>query len=98
MELVREMKEKQILKINDTAHIYCKCFEDNSGALELARTPKLRPRTKHINITYHHFRSYVADGSVKVYAIESEEQLADILTKPLPQNQFQYLRKKIMMW
>lgn len=98
MELVKELRNKKIISVSEKAHIYCRCFEDNSGALELARTPKLRPRTKHINIIYHHFRSFVAKGLVKIYPIESEEQLADILTKPLPQNQFQYLRKKFMMW
>ncbi len=32
---------------------YCKVFEDNSGTLELVRLPKLRLRTKHINVCYH---------------------------------------------
>ena len=35
--------------------IHCSVFEDNSGALELARLPKIRLRTKHINQSYHHF-------------------------------------------
>ena len=35
--------------------IHCKVFEDNSGALEMACTPKLCPHTKHINNAYHHF-------------------------------------------
>ena len=34
-------------------------FEDNNGALELAREPKYRPRTKHITIKYHYFREHV---------------------------------------
>ena len=34
-------------------------FEDNNGALELAREPKYRSRTKHIAIKYHHFREHV---------------------------------------
>ena len=39
--------------------VHCTVFEDNSGALELARLPKIRPRTKHINQAYHHFREHV---------------------------------------
>ncbi len=31
-------------------HVYCKVFEDNSGALELAKLPKMQPCTKHINM------------------------------------------------
>ena len=39
--------------------VHCTVFEDNSGARELARLPKIRPRTKHINQLYHHFREHV---------------------------------------
>ena len=51
---------EQGVKINDVPpKIRCTVFEDNSSALELARIPKIRPRTKHINQSYHHFREYV---------------------------------------
>ena len=76
----------------------CKLFEDNNGALELARAPKYRPRTKHIALKYHHFRSFVKCGYVKVSRIETKEQLADIFTKPLPDVTFKYLRKKLLGW
>ena len=39
----------------DLPSVHCKVFEDNSGALEFARLPKIRPRTKHINQSYHFF-------------------------------------------
>ena len=83
-------------RANPGAFIDCKAFEDNSGALELARTPKLRPRTKHINIKYHHFRDHVRSGKIKIYPVKSEDQLADVLTKPLPQNLFLRFRKLIL--
>ena len=38
-------------------------FEDNAGALELARCPKMRPRTKHIAVNYHHIRDHVQKGT-----------------------------------
>jgi len=59
MFLIQEMKEKGFQVICTQPYIYCKVFEDNSGALELARLPKVRPRTKHINVCYHHFREHV---------------------------------------
>ena len=37
----------------------CTAFEDNNGALEMAKTPKMRPRTKHIAIKYHHFCTHI---------------------------------------
>ena len=39
-----------------TPNVHCKLFEDNNGALELAKAPRYRPRTKHIAVKYHHFR------------------------------------------
>ena len=95
MHLLEEMKQQGFKVYSTTPTVYCKCFEDNSGALELARLPKLRPRTKHINQMYHHFRRYVKDGSIKILPIDTKEQTADIFTKPLPQNQFLKLRKKL---
>ena len=50
MDLLQEMRKRNFQVLCTEPHVYCKVFEDNSGALELARLPKLRPRTKHINI------------------------------------------------
>ena len=97
-ELIKEMRERQIIQLPNHAKVYCKCFEDNSGALELAQTPKIRPRTKHINIIYHHFRDAVKKGMVEIFAISTDDQMADILTKPLNQNLFVRHRKKMMGW
>ena len=41
MMLLEEMKKKGFKVICTNPHVYCKVFEDNSGALELARLPKL---------------------------------------------------------
>ena len=71
-----------------------KAFEDNTGALELARLPKMRPRTKHNNIT----RKHVKDKEITVHHIDTSERQADIFTKPLNERTFTYLRKLIMAW
>jgi len=78
--------------------LHCKAFEDNSGALELAKTPKMRPRTKHINIKYHHFREHVRTGLISIHKVASENQLADIFTKPLSSSLFIKLRKTLLGW
>ena len=88
MELLREMRELGHPVICTEPVVYCKVFEDNSGALELARLPKLRPRTKHINVCYHHFREHVRLGLIKIYHVATDDQTADVLTKPLAQNIF----------
>jgi hypothetical protein len=95
MDLVAEMKSRDIRVICKEPYVYCKVFEDNSGALELARLPKLRPRTKHINVCYHHFREAVRKGIVKIFPCKTEMMTADALTKCLPQNLF--VRHRIKM-
>lgn len=78
--------------------LHCKLFEDNNGALELAKSPRYRPRTKHIAIKYHHFREHVKLGKVSINAIDTTEQIADIFTKGLPTISFDYLRYKLLGW
>ena len=87
MLMARELREKFNIDIYcDAVNVYCHCFEDNSSALELARLPKMNPCTKHINICYHYFREYVRQGEIKIYDINNNDQIADMLTKPLQQN------------
>jgi hypothetical protein len=68
--------------------VYCKVFEDNSGALELARLPWLRPRTKHINVCYHHLQEHARKGLIKIFPLDTKDQIADTLTKALAQKDF----------
>ena len=95
MELMDELRDRGYELISTEPIVYCKAFEDNSGALEIARLPKMRPRTKAINVIYHHFREYVRLGLIKIYPISTDDQVADIFTKPLTQNPFVKHRVKI---
>jgi hypothetical protein len=78
--------------------VHCTVFEDNLGAMEMAKVPKMRPRTKHMNIKYHHFREAVRKGWVSVQYIPTAQQPADVLTKPLGFELFRKHRKEIMGW
>ena len=78
--------------------VHCTVFEDNSGALELAKLPKMRPRTKHINQSFHHFCEYVERREVQIQFTPTEKQIADILTKPLTAAAFVKHRLAIMGW
>jgi hypothetical protein len=55
MNLPQEMRERTFKVVCIEPYVYCKVFEDKAGVLELARLPKLCPRTKHISVCYHHF-------------------------------------------
>jgi hypothetical protein len=87
--LLQEKREQDFKVLCTEPYVFYKVFEDNSGALELARLPKLCPRTKHINSCYHHFHEHVQKGLIKIFPIVTMDQIADILTKPLAQNDFQ---------
>eukprot|EP00957_Ditylum_brightwellii_P108662 8288498-Ditylum_brightwellii.AAC.1 len=43
MTFLKGIQTRGITKINSTPDIYCKMFEDNLGALELERVPKMKP-------------------------------------------------------
>jgi hypothetical protein len=96
--LMEEAKQIGISVLNATPKVHCKVFEDNAGAIEIANVPKMRPRTKHLNIKYHHFREEVRKGTVSIYHTRTEDQIADIFTKPLPETPFMKFRGKIMGW
>ena len=69
----------------------------------MAKVPKMRPRTRHINQKYHHFREWVktsddGKGSIEIFPIDTLEQPADLLTKPLDLVSFQKHRQSIMGW
>ena len=83
---------------NKVPNITCRVFEDNVGALELANNPKLRPRTKHLAVQLHHFRLYTLAKQIMVEHVKTQNQIADIFTKPLPRDTFQYLHQKLLGW
>jgi hypothetical protein len=97
MELLKEIGKSGV-KVSTKADIHCKVFEDNSGALEMAKVHKCRPRTKHLNVKLHHFRSYVEQKEVTIHPIDTSMQLMDYLTKPVNQDTLEHLRKQVMGW
>jgi hypothetical protein len=78
--------------------MHCRVFEDNSGALEIAKIHKYRPRTKHLNVKLHHFRDYVTRAEISINPINTKDQLADYLMKPVNTETLQKLRKEVMGW
>jgi hypothetical protein len=72
MNLLKEMKTMGIPITGANAKMHCKVFEDNSGALEIAKIHKYRPRTKHLNVKLHHFRDYVTRGEITINPIDTK--------------------------
>jgi hypothetical protein len=98
MALLQEASNLGVPITTATPTFRCTVFEDNSGCVELANVPKMRPRTRHINLKYHHFREFVANKIIAIKKVDVDDQLADILTKPLADDKFAYLRQGLLGW
>jgi len=94
--LTEEMAEQEIGKFDTCARVHCKVFEDNAGEMTITTMPKIRPRTKYINGKYWHFRDHLDQGKISIHAVSTREQIADLLMKPLAENEFAKLKNKIM--
>ena len=52
-------------------------------------------KSKHIEIKYHYIKDMVQKGAVKLQYVATEEQIADVLMKPLARVKFEYFREKL---
>jgi hypothetical protein len=68
---------------------------DNKSTISLVKNPVHHDRSKHIDVRYHLIQEYEQTGQIVVEFIRTEEQLRDILTKPLGKIKFKELCNKI---
>ncbi|GKC32560.1 retrovirus-related pol polyprotein from transposon TNT 1-94 [Tanacetum coccineum] len=73
--------------------MYC----DSKSAIAISCNLVKHSRTKHINIRYHFIKEHVAKGTIELYFVETEYQLANLFTKALPRKRFEYLVHRIGM-
>ncbi|GJY22838.1 retrovirus-related pol polyprotein from transposon TNT 1-94 [Tanacetum coccineum] len=73
--------------------LYC----DNKSAIALCCNNVQHSRAKHIDVRYHFIKEQVENGIVELYFVRTEYQLADIFTKPLPRERFNFLIEKLGM-
>ncbi|WJX18836.1 hypothetical protein P8452_08595 [Trifolium repens] len=73
--------------------LYC----DNTAAIHLSKNPILHSRAKHIKIKHHFIRDHVQKGTIDIQFIDTEHQWADIFTKPLAIERFDYIKKNLNM-
>jgi hypothetical protein len=77
--------------VKESPHLLC----DNLGATHLSFIPVNHSRMKHIQIDLHFVRDLVQKGSLQVRHVHTQDQLADLLTKPLSKQRTELLRNKI---
>jgi hypothetical protein len=69
----------------DATVIFC----DNQSCIKMTENPVFHDKTKHIEIWYHYIRDLVQKGAVKLQYVGTNEQVADVLTKPLSRVKFE---------
>jgi uncharacterized membrane protein YciS (DUF1049 family) len=91
----------QLLWIRQQLHDYGVNIEcvpilcDNTSAIHISRNPIQHSRTKHIDIRHHFLRDHVEKGNVCLEFVRTDDQLADLFTKPLLRDRFEKLRLEI---
>nr|GEX74954.1 retrovirus-related Pol polyprotein from transposon TNT 1-94 [Tanacetum cinerariifolium] len=73
--------------------IYC----DSKSAIAISCNPVQHSRTKHIVVRYHFIKEHIEKGTIKLYFVKTDYQLADIFTKALPVDRFNYLVRRLGM-
>ena len=68
---------------------------DNESAVKIAKNSVQHSRTKHMDIRHHFLHDHEAKGDISLQGVRSEEQLADIFTKPLDESIFVRLRNEL---
>ena len=56
---------------------------DNISSIKLSKNPIVHGRSKHIDVRFHFLRDLAKDGVIELNHCNSQDQLADIMTKPL---------------
>ncbi|GJT67182.1 hypothetical protein Tco_1018662 [Tanacetum coccineum] len=66
--------------------MYC----DSKSAIAISCNPVQHSKTKHIDIRYHFIKEHAERGTMEIYFVGTEYQLADLFTKALPKERFDY--------
>eukprot|EP00253_Pinus_taeda_P013294 PITA_13294 len=88
-QLLWMMQTLQDYQITCTPPISILCH--NTSAISISKNPVMHSKTKHLPIKYNFLQEQVLEQKVKLEYVPSKEQIAGILTKPLPRETFEYL-------
>jgi hypothetical protein len=68
---------------------------DNESAIKLTNNPVQYARTKHIDVRHHFIRDQQQKRDILIEIVATDDQLADIFTKPLDEKRFCKLRNEL---
>ena len=75
--------------------LLCDNESDNESAIKLTNNPVQHSRIKHINIRHRFIRDNQSKGDICIESVGTDDQLADILTKPLDERRFCKLQNEL---
>jgi hypothetical protein len=90
-EIVWMKRIAKDLKINVPESITI--YTDSQSCISMIRNQKFSNRTKHIDTKYHFIRNLVNAGEVSLMYVSTDENIADMMTKPLGSIKIAKLRK-----
>ncbi|KAI3758325.1 hypothetical protein L6452_05885 [Arctium lappa] len=70
---------------------------DSKSAIAISANPVQHSKTKHIDVRYHFLKDHVEKGTIEMYFVPTELQLADIFTKAIDERRFNFLISKLGM-
>ena len=85
---MNEANTQRLWHSSEASALYC----DDESAIKIANNPVQHSKTKHIEIHHHFLRDHVVKEDIDIIHVNTEEQLADIFTKPLDEKRFCKLR------
>ncbi|GJZ34490.1 hypothetical protein Tco_0580307 [Tanacetum coccineum] len=97
---VKHLKEMRSVGCKDDCKSTSRGLQFLGGklsAIAISCNPVQHSKTKHIDIRYHFIKEHVEKGTVELYFVGTEYQLADLFTKALPKERFEYLVHRIGM-
>ncbi|GKB33238.1 retrovirus-related pol polyprotein from transposon TNT 1-94 [Tanacetum coccineum] len=87
-------KQKSTAISSTEAEYIIPLYSNNKSVIALRCNNVQLSRAKHIDVRYHFIKEQVENGIVDLYFVRTEYQLADIFTKPLPRERFNFLIEK----
>lgn len=96
-ECCKELKyTKTLLKELTNAKVEINLYVDNQSAIRQIESGQMTRKSKHIDVRYHYISEQLNEGLFVLKYCKSENQIADVFTKPLQTNEFEKIRDKML--
>nr|GEW28602.1 hypothetical protein [Tanacetum cinerariifolium] len=87
----------ELTEFSDADYSGCKDTFKSTSAIAISSNPVQHSRTKHIAVRYHFIKEHIEKGTIELYFVKTDYQLANLFTKALPADHFNYLVRRLGM-